>query len=139
MNSLTIIGRLTRDPESRVVNTQTGQNTVCSYTVATDNFRNGQKAAIFFRVSTWGRRAENDQKYLRKGSQVAVTGSIDARAYSANDGTLRASLELFNVREVEYLGSAQPQESDAAEPAGAVAPPPPPPVQTMVETDDLPF
>lgn len=101
MNHLTIIGNLTRDPETRT--TQSGK-TVCTFTVAV-NRRSQQDAADFFRVSAWNQLGETCQKYLAKGRKVAVTGSVSANCYTTQNGENRASLEVF-AQDVEFLSSA---------------------------------
>ena len=101
MHKLTIIGNLTRDPESRTVNS--GKN-VCSFTVAVNRKRkvDGQPDADFFRVSAWGVMGENCQKFLAKGRKVAVVGSVSVQTYQGQDGQTKASLEVF-AEEVEFL------------------------------------
>lgn len=102
MNRLTIIGNLTRDPELRT--TATGLQ-VCNFTVAV-NRKKGQNQqqpdADFFRVTTWREQAENCARYLARGRKVAVTGPVSASAYQAQDGTVRANLEVSAI-EVEFL------------------------------------
>lgn len=104
MNRTTIIGNLTSNPEGRAVNTSSGVKNVCNFTVAANRSVQGQKITDFFRVSCWGKRADNAMKYLSKGSKVAVTGPVTARAYMGNDGQPRASLEIQAPEEIEYLG-----------------------------------
>ena len=100
MNRLTIIGNLTRDPETRT--TQSGK-TVCSFTVAVSKARTGQaQEADFFKVSAWNKLAENCQQFLAKGRKVCVVGPVSANVYQANDGTSRVSLEVM-ANEVEFL------------------------------------
>ena len=132
MNKTTIIGNLTENPQSRVVNTATGSQNVCNFTVATNRFVRGQKRTTFFRVSCWGKQAENAMKYLLKGRKVCVIGPVEASAYTAQDGSARARLEVY-ADEIEYLSSRQDDGSQAL--------PPPPPSEdfTEVEDDDLPF
>lgn len=130
MNRLILIGNLTKEPEVRT--TQSGK-TVCSFTVAANRRRKveGQPDADFFRVSAWGKLGENCGKYLAKGKKVSVVGSVSVDTYTGNDGTTRASMEVF-AEDVEFLsagqgnGSAQVPMIDVP---GAVA----------VETDELPF
>ena len=104
MNKTIIIGNLTGNPEGRIVNTSNGSRNVCNFTVAANRSVQGQKITDFFRVSCWGKRADNAMKYLSKGSKVAVTGPVTARAYLGNDGQPRASLEIQAPEEIEYLG-----------------------------------
>ena len=97
MNSLTIIGRLTADPELRA--TQDGKE-VCTFTVAV-NRRKGDQAD-FFRCSAWNQLGQNCKKYLAKGKQVAVRGAVSVRTYTSKDGETRASLEVM-ADDVEFL------------------------------------
>ena len=108
MNKLTIIGNLTRDPESRT--TPSGVN-VCSFTVAVNRRRSAQSTnqpeADFFRISAWRQLGENCQKYLAKGRKVAVVGSVSVSTYEAKDGSgTRFTLEV-NAEDVEFLSSRQ--------------------------------
>jgi hypothetical protein len=79
MNTLHIIGNLTANPKSRVVNTANGTSTVCDFTVATNRYVKGKKVAEYFRVTLWERAADNAMKYLTKGRKVAVTGPVEGR------------------------------------------------------------
>ena len=102
MNLLAIVGNLTRDPESRTTNTG---KTVCTFSVAVNRRqkdKDGNNVADFFRVSAWGQTGENCQKYLAKGRKVGVTGSVSVHTYQAQDGTTKASLEVF-ANDVEFL------------------------------------
>ncbi len=103
MNRMTIIGNLTHNPESRILNTQNGAKAVCNFTVAANRTVRGQKITEYFRVSCWEKQADNAMKYLAKGRKVAVTGPITARAYLGSDGEPRASLEIQWPEEIEYL------------------------------------
>ena len=127
MNKLSIIGNLTRDPETRV--TQSGSS-VCSFTVAVD--RRGQDDKTdFFRVSAWNKTGDTCQKYLAKGRKVAVTGPVSVSTYTGQDGKAYANLEVM-AQDVEFL---TPKGEQAA----------PAPAATAnngyqeVTDDDLPF
>jgi len=101
MNSLTIIGNLTNDPELRT--TTSGKN-VCGFSVAV-NRRNkieGQPDADFFRVSAWGQLGENCAKFLAKGKKVCVVGSVSVRTYENQNHETRASMEV-KANDVEFL------------------------------------
>ena len=103
MNSLHIIGNLTADPETRT--TSDGRD-VCNFTVAVNRRKKvkGQPEADFFRVSAWNETGKNCQKYLSKGRKVSVVGPVTARAFTRNDGTVAASLEVM-ANDVEFLSS----------------------------------
>ena len=137
MNKTTIIGNLTKDPESRT--TQDGKN-VCNFTVAVNRRQrdqNGNTIADFFRVSAWSKLGENCQKYLAKGRKVGVVGAVSAHPYTDNQGNARANLELF-AEEVEFLSPIGQQGQATTEaPSSAQAP-----AQggfQQVESDELPF
>ena len=121
MELVQIIGNLTGDPVSRV--TQSGIN-LCSFSVAVNQPPSkaqrdaGQTPpAKFFRVTAWRELGDICAKYLAKGRKVYVQGTITASAYTAQDGSNRASLEL-KADKVEFLSS----KSDAAAESGAAAP-----------------
>ena len=124
MNKLTIIGNLTRGPETRV--TQSGSS-VCSFTVAVN--RRGQDD--FFRVSAWNKTGETCQKYLAKGRKVAVTGPVSVSTYTGQDGKTYANLEVM-AQDVEFLTPKGEQ------PAPAPAAPANNGYQEVTD-DDMPF
>ena len=127
MNKITIIGNLTRDPETRV--TQSGSS-VCSFTVAV-NRRGQDDKTDFFRVSAWNKTGETCQKYLAKGRKVAVTGPVSVSTYTGQDGKAYANLEVM-AQDVEFLTPKGEQAAPApAAPANNG--------YQEVTDDDLPF
>lgn len=103
MNKLTIIGNLTRAPELRTV---TGGYTVCDFTVAVNRRgknKSGQQETDYFHCTAWNQLGEICAQYLDKGRKVYVAGPVSARIYQANDGSTRASLEIKQVEDVEFL------------------------------------
>ena len=128
MNSLHIIGNITKNPETR---TTTSGSTVCSFTVAVNRRKKvqGQPEADFFRVSAWNQLGENCQKYLAKGRKVSVVGSVTVHAYSMQDGKPGASLEVM-ANDVEFLSSKGEAESNSGMDEKGFTP---------VESDDLPW
>ena len=96
MNRVILIGNLTRDPESRV--TQSGL-AVCNLNIAVNRrVRQGQEGnaptADFFRVTTFGKTAENCGRFLAKGRKVGIVGSIQNDNFEAADGTKRYSVQM---------------------------------------------
>lgn len=71
LNHCVFIGRLTRDPELR--HTSSG-DAVCTFSIAVNGLKEDEVA--FIPVETWGKSAENSSKFLNKGSQVCVEGSL---------------------------------------------------------------
>ena len=113
MNSLHIIGNLTRDPELRT--TPSGKN-VCSFDVAVGRRKKveGQPEADYFKVTIWEDRADLCAKYLQKGKKVCVIGSVSVTTYTATDGTTKAAMEIKDVNEIEFLSPKyeDPQKAD---------------------------
>ena len=109
MQIITVIGNLTKDPETR---TAPSGNTVCSFTVAVNRRRktNGQPEADFFRVSAWNKLGENCQKYLAKGKKVFVSGTVSAHAFTGQDGTPMASIDIM-ANDVEFLSPKDTSEA----------------------------
>lgn len=101
MNSIIIIGRLTRDPEIRY--TQSG-TAVCSMTAAVDRPRQAgkEKETDFLRVQAWDKTAENCEKFLAKGSMVAVQGQLRQNTYE-KDGE-KKSTYIVRADRVEFIG-----------------------------------
>ena len=133
MNKLTIIGNLTRDPESKTTN---NGKTVCNFTVAVNRRQkrdqnSNQPEADFFRVAAWGALGESCAKYLAKGRKVAVVGAVQVSTYTAQDGSTRASLDISFAEDVEFLSPKGESTQDAT----ANAPVP----QPVDVGDDLPF
>ena len=120
MNKLLIIGNLTANPESRIVDGRNGSFSVCNFNVAVNRVIKGDKSTQYFRVSCFGKAAENAMKYLFKGSKVAVSGPVHASAYEDRNGRAQASLEV-TAEDIEYLSSkkdnGQQTEQQAPEPS----------------------
>lgn len=104
MNRAILIGRLTKEPELRA--TASGVS-VCTFTIAVDRRfkQEGQPSADFIPIVAWRGQADNCGKYLHKGSQVAVCGSIQTRTYDAPDGSKRHITEVV-ADEVQFLSKA---------------------------------
>lgn len=103
INSVVLIGRLTRDPELRT--TTSGKN-VCDFSIAVQKRSkpaDGSPDADFFRVNCWDKTAEYVSNYLHKGRLVAVEGRLQSRKYQASDGSNREVVEIVanNVQSLE--------------------------------------
>ncbi|MCM3711049.1 single-stranded DNA-binding protein [Sporosarcina luteola] len=86
MNNVSLVGRLTKDPEIKY--TQSGV-AVCNFTLAVNRpFKNanGENEADFIMVQVWRKAAENAANFLKKGSQAAVNGRINTRHYENDKG-----------------------------------------------------
>lgn len=115
MNKVFLIGRLTQDPQTQTLDSGT---TLCRFSIAVNRTysRDGETQADFINVVAWNATAQNCGKYLVKGSQVAVSGSIQTGSYE-RDGVRR---QTFDVRadQVEFLSrpnaNGQPQPASPA-------------------------
>lgn len=108
-----IVGNLGQDPELRYFD---NGNAVCNLSVAvTERWRDRQSGeqkeeTTWYRVSAWGKTAENCNAYLSKGRQVMVIGNVTARAYLNNSGEAAASLDM-RAREIKFLNSGESRQS----------------------------
>ncbi|MDD4705859.1 MAG: single-stranded DNA-binding protein [Bacilli bacterium] len=104
MNNVSLVGRLTKDPELRSVSDGRAVVNVNIAINRTFTNANGEREADFIPVVVWNRQAENLAKYCSKGSQVAVTGRIQTRSYDHSDGTKRYVTEVL-AESVTFLSS----------------------------------
>jgi len=117
MNSVILIGRLIKDVELRY--TQSSNATYARFTLAVDKGLSkdkkqeleaqGQQTADFINIVVWGKQAENCQKYLRKGRNVAIQGRLQSGSYTAQDGTRRFVTEVWAER-VQFIDWGEKKE-----------------------------
>jgi single-strand DNA-binding protein len=135
LNRVTLVGRLTRDPELR--HTQAG-DPVCSIRLAVssrarDETGNWGDRSNYFDVTVFGRQAETASTYLAKGRRIGVDGRLSWREWQAQDGTRRQSVEVI-ANDVFFLDSrgdgaggggdgwSAREGAEAPTPVGAAAP-----------------
>lgn len=139
VNKAMIVGRLTRNPESRT--TPSGQM-VCSFSVATSRTwknTNGEKQekTNFHNIITWGKLAELCQTYLIKGQLVFIEGRIETRSWEGPDGAKRSRTEIvaeslqFGPKPKGAAGSEMPTPETVQEEA---APP-----EEEINVEEVPF
>ncbi|RSL33629.1 single-stranded DNA-binding protein [Salibacterium salarium] len=101
-NQVTLVGRLTRDPE--LMHTKDG-TAVCNFTLAVQrSFRNmqGDFDADFVPVTVWRKQAENTALYCHKGALVGVNGRVNTRIYENKDQKKVQVVEV-NADQVRFL------------------------------------
>lgn len=113
LNHITIMGRLTRDPELR----RTGSGiAVTSFTLAVDrdfaDKQSGQKETDFIDCVAWRQTGEFVEKYFTKGRMAVVSGRLQLRRWSDKDGNKRVSAEV--VAENVYFGDSKKEDSGSA-------------------------
>ncbi|MCZ2099577.1 MAG: single-stranded DNA-binding protein [Anaerolineae bacterium] len=106
-----IIGNVGRVDDGALAYTQSGtarfRFSVFVTRKWTDRTTNeAREKTTIFNCTAWRQLAETCAQYVRTGMQIMVTGEVDARAYTAQDGEARASLDL-DVRDVQFLGSRE--------------------------------
>ena len=106
LNHITIMGRLTRDPELR----RTGSGiAVASFTLAVDRDfgknENGERETDFIDCVAWRQTGEFVSKYFTKGRMAVVSGRLQIRGWTDKDGNKRRSAEV--VAENVYFGDSR--------------------------------
>ena len=92
INSVTLLGRLGKDPELRFTN---GGASVCEFSVATDRGSRGDdKVTDWHKVIAWEKQAEVASKFLKKGSEVCVQGEVRYGKFKGKDGVERHTTEV---------------------------------------------
>ena len=124
MNNVILIGRLIKDVELRY--TQSSNATYARFTIAVDRQMskdkkqeaeaNGQQTADFINIVVWGKQAENCQRYLQKGRNVAIQGRLQSGSYTAQDGTRKFVTEVWAER-VQFIEWGEKKE-DHTQPFG---------------------
>ncbi|MBQ8808589.1 MAG: single-stranded DNA-binding protein [Clostridia bacterium] len=141
LNKVILMGRFTRDPELR--STPQGIST-CSFSIAVDrNFvRPGEeRKADFINCVAWRQTAEFISKYFKKGSMVALEGSIQTRSWDDQDGKKRYATDVV-VSQVYFAESKRDSQSSGADDSFAAVSDfgsLPEPISPMGTDDDLPF
>lgn len=120
MNDVTLLGRLTKDPEVRYT---PSQKVVTSFTLAVDRpFLNqqGQKEADFIPVVLWGKTAEVAGNSLAKGHRVLLKGRIQVRTYEDQSGAKRWVTEVIgnSIEFIERKGDSANRNQQGALPQG---------------------
>ena len=139
MNQVVLIGRLTKDPESRYI---PGSGTaVATFTLAVNRDftkKDGTREADFIPIEVMGKAAEFCANYLRKGRLVACNGQIRVENYQTQTGEWKNFTKvrclkvdaLESKKTVESAGAPSGADGPAFEPEGGYP---------AVDDDDIPF
>ena len=107
MNNITLIGRLARDPELRVIQGNT-EITVTKFSVAvTRKYKAAgeeRPRADFLECTAWGKTGEFIDKYFKKGNLIALKGSVETDSYTNKDGVRVYTTDIV-VEEQEFAES----------------------------------
>lgn len=123
MNHVSLLGRLTKDPE--VKKTQSGTS-VCSFTIAVDRkFKdaNGARQTDFIPCVGWRQVADIIGQYFHKGSRIGITGSIQTRSYDGQNGKVFVVEVLADqIDFIDKRSETQEQNQTPAPQAEAITP-----------------
>ena len=144
LNRVTLIGRLTRDPEVR--STPSGRS-VATITVATgrtwtDQAGQKQKESEFHNVVMWSKLAEIAGQYLRKGAKLYVEGRLKTRDWTGQDGVKRYRTEIIADNMIMLDGPSKTGSGFAAGQSNApsyVAEEPQAVIEEEIKVEDIPF
>lgn len=102
LNKVTLVGRLTRDPELKYASTGTA---ICSFGLAVnEKYKSGddwKEKVHFVDITVWGKQGENVAQYLNKGSQALIDGKLNYQSWE-KDGQKRSKLEVV-ANNVQFL------------------------------------
>ena len=106
MNKVILMGRLTRDPEIRYSQVANGSSAIARYSLAVDRKfkQEGQSNADFINCIAFGKLGEFAEKYLHKGTKIAVVGRIQTGSYTNKDGQKVYTTDVV-VEEQEFAES----------------------------------
>lgn len=136
MNTINIMGRLTRDPEMTVVSS--GQEK-CRFSVAVDRRRQKDKEqqTDFFDCAAWGGTGAFVNQWFKKGDGIALKGRMES--YRTEKDGVKVVFWTLNVEEVEFPPAKKSGGQNAASNAADAAPKDPATGYTEVSTEELPF
>lgn len=112
MNKVILVGRLTKDPESRT----SGDNEIVKFSVAVNRpFKNanGEYDADFPNCTAFGKTAEFIEKYFKKGNMIGITGRLQTGSYTNKDGVKVYTTDVV-VDTAEFVESKKNGEEKEA-------------------------
>lgn len=120
LNSINLVGRLTKDPETRKIPAAGNEISVTEFDLANNGLKqkDGSEDTLFIRVQCFGTQADAAAKYLKKGSLVSVSGRLHAFTYKKkNSGEEAKGFEVI-ANNVDFIDTgAKPAEPAKAAPA----------------------
>ncbi len=116
MNSVSLIGRLTKKPEVRYI--PASETAVATFSIAVNRVvgRGKEPATDFPRITVFGSQAENCEKYLDKGRLVGIQGRLQTGSYKNKDGVTVYTTDVI-ANNVEFLEWGDKKESAPREEA----------------------
>lgn len=115
MNTVILMGRLTKDPEVRYGGAN--NTAVARYTVAVDRKfkQDGQPSADFFNIVSFGKQGEFASQYLKKGTKVVIQGELRTNNYTNKDGQKVYTTDIV-TNSVEFAESKKTETQSQPQP-----------------------
>ncbi len=116
MNTVCVVGNLTKDPDLRY-STGANQTAIGRFSIAVDDGYGEKKRTNYISIVVFGKQAENCERYLHKGSKVAIKGRIQTGSYE-KEGHKVYTTDVV-VEQIEFLKTeqvTQPVEKDSLPP-----------------------
>lgn len=122
MNKAIITGRLTKEPEVRYSQTASGNMAIARYTLASDRKfkKDDEQNADFINCIAFGKSGEFAEKYLHKGTKIAVVGRIQTGSYTNKDGNKVYTTDVV-IEEQEFCESKNANSSNSEQSSTANA------------------
>jgi len=124
MNTIIIMGNLTRDPELSYTPSQVA---VASFGIANNRKYKDKETTVFVDCVAFGKTAENICKFFQKGKPILITGLLNYESWTAQDGTKRNKHSIM-VNNFDFVGGDKPAPPKTEHAA-----------YDPNETDDIPF
>lgn len=135
MNVITLAGRAGRDPEARYF--ESG-SVVANLTLAVNSTKRDEDPD-WFDLQIWGKTAQVAIDYVKKGSQIAVTGRLITERWTDRNTGERRKKFVVSVERLTLLGSRQDREDPFSDPARTAAAQPPAWNSQPVSDEEVPF
>ena len=142
MNKVFLIGNLTRDPE---LTETSGGVKICRFAIAVNrNYTgsDGERKTDFFNCVAWRNLGETVARFTKKGTKVAVSGSVELRNYEDSQGVKRTAVDIV-AQDVEFLTPKGSQSDDfgfdAPAQSGGASNGSKPQLQPFDDDSDIPF
>ena len=132
LNTVTLVGRLTRDPERKDIGSTSLLNLRLAFSASSKQGDTWEDVPQYVDVTVWGKYGDALEPYMHKGDQIVVSGRLAWREWEQPDGTKRQAHQI--VAEKVQLPAFQRRDD-----APAPAPVQPAPVAPVAADDDIPF
>ncbi|KGF72408.1 single-stranded DNA-binding protein [Neosynechococcus sphagnicola sy1] len=110
LNHVTLVGRVGGDPDVKYF--ESG-SVVCNLTLAVNRQSRNNEQPDWFNLELWGKQAEVAANYVRKGSQIGISGALKFEHWKDRSTGASRSKPVIRVERLELLGSKRDQEASA--------------------------